>query len=122
LGLSAFGIIESRGKRFSSYLVIISKLGGINPSVAARAKFSGRLMAAEQSRAARAWLGWSQDELANRAHVSVNTVRNFESGQKQVHFNSIASMQLAIEAAGIRLLLDKMGRAIGIALQQAEID
>jgi transcriptional regulator with XRE-family HTH domain len=71
-------------------------------------------MAPEQSRAARAWLGWSQGELAKRSNVSVNTVRNFERGQKPLHFNSIAAMRQAIEVAGIQLLFNENGVAAGI--------
>jgi transcriptional regulator with XRE-family HTH domain len=71
-------------------------------------------MAPEQSRAARAWLGWSQEELAKRSNVSVNTVRNFERGQKTLHFNSIAAMRQAIEVAGIQLLFNENGVAAGI--------
>jgi DNA-binding transcriptional regulator YiaG len=83
---------------------------------------TGQIMAPEQSRAARAWLGWSQDELARRSNVSVNTVRNFERGQKPLHSNSIAAMRQAIEAAGVRLVFDKNGAAVGILRQDAEPD
>jgi transcriptional regulator with XRE-family HTH domain len=76
-------------------------------------------MAPEQSRAARAWLGWSQEELARRSNVSVNTVRNFERGQKSLHSNSVAAMRQAIEAAGIRLLFENTGTAAGIRRQDA---
>jgi transcriptional regulator with XRE-family HTH domain len=71
-------------------------------------------MAPEQSRAARAWLGWSQEELAKRSNVSVNTVRNFERAKKPLHFNSIAAMRQAIEVAGIQLLFNESGVAAGI--------
>ena len=81
----------------------------------------GPMMSAEQSRAARAWLGWSQDDLANRGNVSVNTVRNFEGGQKVVHPNSIGSMRQAIEAAGIKFLFDGRGEAAGIIRQSVPI-
>lgn len=80
-----------------------------------------RIIAPEQSRAARAWLGWSQDELARRANVSINTVWNFESRQKLVHFNSIASIRQAIEARGIRLLFDETGLAAGIVRRDVQI-
>jgi DNA-binding transcriptional regulator YiaG len=80
---------------------------------------SGQIMAPEQSRAARAWLGWSQEELARRSNVSVNTVRNFERGQKSLHSNSVAAMRQAIEAAGIRLLFENTGTATGIRRQDA---
>jgi len=76
----------------------------------------------EQSRAARGWLGWSQVELARRANVSERTVQVFESGQRMPHANSIASMRRAIEAAGIRLVFDRTGAAVGILRQGADPD
>ncbi len=79
-------------------------------------------MTPEQSRAARAWLGWSQEELATRGNVSVNSVRNFESGNKTVHRNTIAAVKQAIEAGGMRLLFDQIGMATGIIRQSADTD
>jgi|HubBroStandDraft_6_1064221.scaffolds.fasta_scaffold865117_2 ribosome-binding protein aMBF1 (putative translation factor) len=86
-------------------------------------KYSGeRIMTPGQSRAARAWLGWSQDQLAVHAYVSVNSVRNFESGSKTIHHNTIAALRQAIEVAGIRLLFDSMGGAAGIVRRDADVD
>jgi DNA-binding transcriptional regulator YiaG len=79
-------------------------------------------MSPAQSRAARSWLGWWQADLATRANVSVNTVRNFEGGQKTPTANNLAAMRRAIETAGVRLLFDKAGRAAGIASRDADID
>jgi GTPase SAR1 family protein len=39
-------------------------------------------MSPEQCRAARAWLNWSQDELAAKAQVSNSTLREFEAAQE----------------------------------------
>jgi DNA-binding transcriptional regulator YiaG len=72
-------------------------------------------MSPEQSRAARGWLGWSQTELARRANVSLSTVRDYETGQRTPIANNIAAMRRAIETAGIRLLFDKDGAALGVA-------
>jgi ribosome-binding protein aMBF1 (putative translation factor) len=79
-------------------------------------------MTPEQSRAARGWLGWSQAELARRARVSVGTVKSFESRQKTPLINNLASMQRAIETAGIRVVFDKNGAAAGILRQEADLD
>src|SRR5437868_4177515 len=69
----------------------------------------------EQCRAARAWLGLSQDALASTANVSVASIRNFESGQRVLHPNTVASIRRAIEMAGLRLLFDQHGEPAGIA-------
>jgi DNA-binding XRE family transcriptional regulator len=78
-------------------------------------------MSPEQSRAARAWLGWSQAELAKLANISVRTVHAFETGQTAPLANNIAAMRRALEEAGIRLIFDRTGMAAGIARQDADI-
>jgi ribosome-binding protein aMBF1 (putative translation factor) len=83
---------------------------------------TSQIMVPEQSRSARAWLGWSQDDLAKRANVSVNTVRNFERGQKPLHSNSVAAMRQALEIGGIKLLFDSRGVAAGIIRKDADFE
>lgn len=58
-------------------------------------------MLPEQSRAARAWLDWSQEELAAKASVSLSTVRDFEKGRRAPIQNNLAAMKAALESAGI---------------------
>lgn len=72
-------------------------------------------MSPEQSRAARAWLGWSQRQLAKRANVSPNTVYGFEAGRRVPTPNNISAMRRTLEEGGIRLLFDEEGAAAGIA-------
>lgn len=79
-------------------------------------------MSPEQSRAARGWLGWSQSELARRAHVSLSTVRDFELGQRTPIANNITAIRRAIEDAGVRLVFDQDGKAAGIIRRDAEPD
>jgi ribosome-binding protein aMBF1 (putative translation factor) len=72
-------------------------------------------MSPEQSRAARGWLGWSQQELSRRARVGLSTVRDFERGDRKPIANNLDAMRRAIEAAGIQLL-DEDGKAVGVRL------
>lgn len=58
-------------------------------------------MTPEQSRAARAWLDWSQDELAAKASVSLSTVRDFEKGRRVPIANNLTAMRAALESVGI---------------------
>ena len=58
-------------------------------------------MSPEQSRAARAWLDWSQDQLAAKAPVSLSTVRDFEKGRRVPIANNLTAMRVALETDGI---------------------
>lgn len=58
-------------------------------------------MMPEQSRAARAWLDWSQEELAAKASVSLSTVRDFEKGKRVPIANNLSAMRAALETVGI---------------------
>jgi ribosome-binding protein aMBF1 (putative translation factor) len=63
-------------------------------------------MLPEQSRAARAWLDWSQEELAAKANVSLSTVRDFEKGRRVPIANNLAAMRAALESAGTAFVDD----------------
>ena len=69
----------------------------------------------QQSRAARGWLDWSQEDLAKLARVSLSTVRDFEKGRRVPIPNNLDAMCRAFEAHGIRPLVDGK-RDAGIAV------
>jgi transcriptional regulator with XRE-family HTH domain len=75
-------------------------------------------MTREQSRAARAWLYWSQAELARRAGVSLSTVRDFEKGRHTPIAATLTAMSRALEDGGVRLLFSQ-GVAAGIVRANA---
>ncbi len=58
-------------------------------------------MSPEQCRVARAWLDWSQQDLAKRAKVSLSTVADFEKRRRTPIPNNLVAMQAALEKAGI---------------------
>jgi ribosome-binding protein aMBF1 (putative translation factor) len=62
------------------------------------------MIAPEQSRAARAWLDWSQEDLARKAQVSLSTIRDFEKGRRTPIKNNLDAIRLALEMAGVSLL------------------
>lgn len=72
------------------------------------------MLTAEQSRAARGWLGWSQSDLASRANVSLSAVRDFEKGRHVPIRNNLAAMLRALEEAGMRMEFDADGKASGV--------
>jgi len=76
-------------------------------------------IAPEQCRAARAWLNWSQGELAEKASVGLSTVKSFEGGTRVPIANNLSAIQRAIEEAGVTLVFDDAGEATGIAVKRA---
>jgi ribosome-binding protein aMBF1 (putative translation factor) len=66
-------------------------------------RYTAIMVSPEQSRAARGWLDWSQEELAKRANVSLSTVRDFEKGRRTPIGNNLDAMRRAFEAEGVEL-------------------
>jgi transcriptional regulator with XRE-family HTH domain len=77
------------------------------------------MLTPEQSRAARGWLDWSQDELAKRARVSLSTVRDFEKGRRTPIANNLDALRQAIVSAGV-YLVERKGKQVGIAIVEDE--
>lgn len=65
----------------------------------------------EQSRAARGWLDWSQEELARRANVSLSTVRDFEKGRRDPICNNLLAIERALKEGGVDFLGEEGVRA-----------
>lgn len=70
-----------------------------------------------QSRAARGLLGWSQQELAERADVGLSVLRNLETGRASVLPASAERIRAALIAAGI-VLIDENGGGQGVRLKR----
>ena len=61
-------------------------------------------LAPEQSRAARALLAWSQQELAAAARVATSTVADFERGSRTPVANNAQAIRNAFESNGLRFI------------------
>jgi transcriptional regulator with XRE-family HTH domain len=72
----------------------------------------------EQSRAARAMLGWSQDDLESRTAVAKKTIADFERGALIPYKRNLGEIQSAFEAAGITFISENGGGA-GLRLNEA---
>ena len=62
------------------------------------------MISPEQSRAARGWLDWTQEQLAEKASVSLSTVRDFEKKRRVPIRNNLDAIERALLESGIRFL------------------
>lgn len=67
-------------------------------------------MTPEQSKAGRALLGMSQQELAEAAEVAKATIVNFETGKRTPYKRTLDAMQAALEARGVMFTPDGVQR------------
>lgn len=72
---------------------------------------------AKQCRAARAWLAWSQDDLAEHSLVSKRSIAGFELEKTVPHDRTLRDLQRAFEDAGMTFQMDG---ARGIGLQESQ--
>lgn len=73
----------------------------------------GQMIAPEQSRAARAWLNWSQADLAAKAKVGLSTIRDFEKGTRKPIENNLLAVEKAFLEIGVEFT-EENGRPTGI--------
>lgn len=69
------------------------------------------MMTPAQARAARAFLNWSQHEVARRSGLGRNTVAQFENARHPTRPATIIALQKAFTDAGVRFDTDAEGRA-----------
>jgi DNA-binding transcriptional regulator YiaG len=62
-----------------------------------------------QCRAARAWLNWSQQDLAAKAQVSPGTILDFEGGRRVPHPNNLRAIRRVLEEEGVGFAADGFG-------------
>ncbi|MDX2201715.1 MAG: helix-turn-helix domain-containing protein [Hyphomicrobiaceae bacterium] len=72
-------------------------------------------MSPEQVRAARSWLGWTQQELAASASVGLSTIKDFESGKRTPIANNVEAIRRALEDAGMKITADSVSGPIKTA-------
>ena len=71
----------------------------------------------EQIRAARGLLGWSQSDLAERAGLSLPTVKRHENGAARVSEDAQSKMRHALEEAGVEFI-DENGGGQGVRFRK----
>jgi transcriptional regulator with XRE-family HTH domain len=63
----------------------------------------------QQSRGARAMLGWTREQLAERSKVSAATLADFEAEKRTPYNRTLADIRHALEAAGIEFIAENGG-------------
>jgi len=82
-------------------------------------------ISASQCSAARAIVGWSQDELAKNAQVSRATVANFEGNTRiEPARKSLLAIIASLEQAGVMFIAEdvKRGLGAGVRLRKLELE
>lgn len=74
-------------------------------------------LTAEQCRAARGLLGWSQGDLAEKSGVSRVPLANFEAGHSKPYQRTIEKLRSALEQAGV-VIVDPNGLGPGVRLRE----
>ena len=83
-------------------------------------KADPKLVYAAQVRGARALLGWSQGELAERAGISKQSVNRIEGGNMDARFSTVSALGEAFRSAGVEMGVDAAG-VIRIAIASSRI-
>lgn len=77
---------------------------------------------ADQCRAARSLLNWTQDQLANNAGVSRATVADFESNARQPFKNNLRSIADCMFAAGIEFIPEEGSSGVGVRFRARKLE
>ena len=81
------------------------------------------MITARQSRAARALLGWTQQELADKALVSLTALKRLESEKDlRIYESTEDQVRRVFEDAGITFLRSDKGEGVLIDVTKAEKD
>ena len=72
------------------------------------------MLTPEQLRAARALVGWSRDDLADKSDVSPNTVWSFEQRRSDPKLSTLNKWQRALEVAGVEFIDEDDNKGPGV--------
>jgi hypothetical protein len=96
--------------------VYLFEVRRVNKSVTVRRGVHKTLMiTAQESRAARGLLNWTQTDLAQASLLGLSTVRHFEAELRETTAANLAAIRNAFEKAGI--IFETDGRFVGVKLK-----
>ena len=80
------------------------------------------IISPEQCRAARALIGWSQDQLTAVSKVAKATIANFEAGKRAPYERTLRDLRAALEDAGAVFLAEGelVSGGLGVRLKQPD--
>jgi transcriptional regulator with XRE-family HTH domain len=73
-----------------------------------------------QIRAARALLGWRQEDLSKASGIGTATVRRIESSNRSAYVSTLSRIQTALETAGILFIDDDGSAGPGVRLAKTK--
>lgn len=76
-------------------------------------------ISAAQCRAARALIGWSQDQLEAASKVAKKTIADFERGARSPYVRTLDDLRRALEAAGVEFI-EQNGHGPGVRLRDRQ--
>ena len=76
------------------------------------------LISSSQIRAARVLLGWTQQELAEAAAVSLNAVARLEQEKGDARMRTLTKIVQALERGGVEFLPSSDGKGPGVRLKR----
>lgn len=74
------------------------------------------MITARQIRAARVLLGWSLQDLARHAGLSLNGIKRLESGHGDPRMSTVRAVKSALEAGGLEFVPAGDGKGEGVRL------
>ncbi|MCX2698522.1 helix-turn-helix domain-containing protein [Ochrobactrum chromiisoli] len=76
------------------------------------------MITAEQCRAGRALVDWSQIELSDRSRIAKKTIADFERGNRAYHPKTSHAVKVALESHGV-IFIPENGGGVGVRLRKA---
>lgn len=84
-----------------------------------RVRFLIAVISARQIRAARALLGWSQQQLADKAIISLNAVARLEKGVVDSRVSTVQAIEATLSKAGVEFI-SRNEKGEGVRLRSAD--
>lgn len=79
-------------------------------------------ISADQCRAGRGLLNWTQDQLATNARVSRATIADFENSSRKPQTNNLRSIADCMFAAGVEFIAEQDKLGVGVRFRERKLE